>query len=103
MHKLLLATALLGAMFIPESFYSGAALAQGLQRQMRPPLTPRSLHRWGDRDFQIIRWAYGDCKIWFDDNGPPVGVGWVVLADGLRTRDEAWRVLVRLQAIRMCA
>jgi hypothetical protein len=25
---------------------------------------------WGDRDFEIIRWSYGDCKIWFDDNGP---------------------------------
>src|SRR5262245_64151201 len=30
-------------------------------------------HRWGDRDWEIIRWSYGDCKIWRDDAGPPTG------------------------------
>ena len=51
---------------------------------------------------RTVRWSYGDCKIWHDDNGPPWGTDWVVLADGLRTYDGAWRALVRLQGRRMC-
>jgi|SRR5262245_20958181 len=62
-------------------------------------------HRWGDRDWEIIRWSYGDCKIWRDDAGPPTGTcgkDWVVLAEG-RTWDAAWARLQRLRAKRLCA
>jgi hypothetical protein len=99
MHKLFFAAALSGATLISGLLYSSSAMAQaGVQRQFRPHHV-----RWGDRDFEIIRWSYGDCKIWHDDGGPPAGTGWVVLADGLRTRDEAWRVLVQLQRLRRCS
>lgn len=40
---------------------------------------------------------------WHDDNGPPWGTDWVVLADGLRTYEEGWRALVWLQGKRMCS
>jgi hypothetical protein len=90
MHKMVRATALAAAIFVPGSWYSVAA-------------HPGHHHSWGDRDYEIVRWSYGDCKIWYDDGGPPVGTGWVVLADGLRSWDAALRELDRLRALRKCA
>ena len=96
MHKLFFATALAAAIIVPDALYSAAAAADGFRRH----------HRWGDRDYEIVRWSYGDCKIWYDDGGPPWGrppKDWVVLADGLRTYDAAWRALVRLRGLRKCS
>jgi len=103
MHRLVLATALAAAVFIPGSLCSSSAVADGgYHRHHRHHHHWRAHHRWGDGDYEIIRWSYGDCKIWHDDGGPPWGTDWVVLADGLRTYDDAWRALVRLQGLRMC-
>ena len=103
MHKLFAATALAAAVVIPGSLCSSSAVADGgYHRHHRHHHHWRAHHRWGDGDYEIIRWSYGDCKIWHDDGGPPWGTDWVVLADGLRTYDDAWRALVRLQGLRMC-
>jgi hypothetical protein len=92
MHKMVLATALAAAILVPGSWCSSPVAAH-----------PGHHHTWGDRDYEIVRWSYGDCKIWHDDGGPPVGTGWVVLADGLRSWDAALRELDRLRALRKCA
>jgi hypothetical protein len=92
MHKMVLATALAAAILVPGSWNSSLVAAH-----------PGHHHQWGDRDYEIVRWSYGDCKIWYDDGGPPVGTGWVVLADGLRSWDAALRELDRLRALRKCA
>ena len=89
MHKRVLATAMAAAIFVPGAWYSVAA-------------HPGHHHKWGDRDYEIVRWSYGDCKIWRDDAGPPTGTGWVVLADGLRTWDDALREVARLRGLRKC-
>ena len=97
MHKLLFATALAAAIVVPGALEAASAAAGGGFRKH---------HRWGDRDYEIVRWSYGDCKIWYDDGGPPWGTppkDWVVLADGLRTYDAAWRALVRLRGLRKCS
>jgi hypothetical protein len=102
MLKLVLGAALAAAIVIPGSLYSSPAVADGGYRKHH---RHHVHHRWGDRDWEIIRWSNGDCKIWFDDNGPPWGVegrDWTVLAANLRSYDEAWRALVRLQGLRMC-
>jgi hypothetical protein len=93
MVKLVLGAALAAAIVIPGALYSSSA--DGAARK----------HRWGDRDWEIIRWSNGDCKIWFDDSGPPWGAegrDWTVAAANLRSYDEAWRALVRLQGLRRC-
>ena len=89
MQKLALVMAVAAAIVIPSSLSSSSAQA-GHQL------------RWGDRDYEIIRWSYGDCKIWFDDNGPPWGDGWKVLKDRLPTWDAAWAKLLRLKARGKC-
>lgn len=91
MHKTVLASVLAAAIFVPVSWNSVAGAAHG------------GHHKWGDRDYEIVRWSYGDCKIWRDDAGPPTGTGWTVLADGLRTWDEALREVTRLRGLRKCA
>jgi hypothetical protein len=91
MDKKALATALAAAIFVPASWNSVAVATHG------------GHHKWGDRDYEIVRWSYGDCKIWRDDGGPPTGTGWTVLADGLRTWDEALREVTRLRGLRKCA
>ena len=96
MRKLALTVALAAAVVIPSSWNSRPAMAGGYHHHWRH-------HVWGDGDWEIIRWANGDCKIWHDDNGPPWGTDWVVLADGLRTYEEGWRKLVWLQSKRMCS
>jgi hypothetical protein len=92
MHKLALAVALAAAIVIPSSWVSSSALAHGGYHH----------HHWGDGDWEIIRWSNGDCKIWHDDDGPPVGTDWVVLWDNLRTWDAAWAKLGQLQQRRKC-
>jgi hypothetical protein len=89
MQKLALVSAVAAAIVVPMALSSTSAQGARLV--------------WGDRDFEIIRWSYGDCKIWFDDNGPPSGVGWTVLADRLPTWDAAWARLRWLQARGKCA
>jgi hypothetical protein len=70
MYKMILASALAAAIFVPASWSSVSAAAL------------RGHQKWGDRDYEIVRWSYGDCKIWHDDAGPPTGTGWTVLAEG---------------------
>ena len=105
MHRLVLATALAAAVVIPGSLSSSSAVADGGYRHHRHHHHWRAHHRWGDRDYEIIRWSYGDCKIWRDDAGPPTGVcgkDWVVLADRLPTWDAGWARLQRLRARKLC-
>jgi hypothetical protein len=97
MHKLTLAVALAAAIVIPTSWYSSSALADGGYHHHW-----RHHHVWGDGDYEIIRWSNGDCKIWHDDNGPPWGTDWVVLADNFRTWDAAWSALGWLQQHHKC-
>ena len=92
MHKLILGAALTAVICIPGALYSSSA--DGAYRKH---------HRWGDRDWEIIRWANGDCKIWRDDGRPPTATGCTVLADGLRTWDDALREVTRLRGLRKCA
>ncbi len=96
MNKLALATALAAAILIPGSWYSSPAQAH---RGAHPHPHPV----WGDGDWEIVRWSYGDCKIWHDDNGPPAGTDWVVAAGGFKTWDAAWAALGKLQAMKKCA
>lgn len=45
-------------------------------------------------DYNLVRWASGDCKIWVNDSGnAPWGDGWVVLVWNIPTYDLAWYVL----------
>jgi hypothetical protein len=93
MYKLVLAVALAAAVVIPSSWISDPAQAG---HRWRHP------HVWGDGDWEIIRWANGDCKIWHDDNGPPWGTDWVVLAENFRTWDAAWGGLQWFRARGRC-
>jgi hypothetical protein len=97
MQKLALAAALAAAVAIPTALTSGAAQAGGGYRHHWRPVV------WGDGDYTIVRWANGDCKIWHDDNGPPWGTDWVVLADGYRTWDAAWAGLGYMRQYGRCA
>jgi hypothetical protein len=98
MHKLTLAVALAAAIVIPSSWYSSSALADGgYHHHWR-----HHHHVWGDGDYEIIRWSNGDCKIWHDDDGPPWGTDWVVLADNFPTWDVAWSALGWLQQRHRC-
>ena len=44
-------------------------------------------------DYNLVRWASGDCKIWVNDGNPPWGDGWIVLVWNIPTYDLAWGVL----------
>jgi hypothetical protein len=85
--------------------------------------TPATAHRWhhhwhhwyhhvwdnyehGNGTFAIIRWSYGDCKIWHDDGGAPVGVegtDWVLLRVEIPTYERALYRLGRLQEWHVCS
>ena len=95
MHKLALALALGVAVVIPSSWVSTSALAGHHYKW-------RHHHVWGDGDWEIIRWANGDCKIWHDDDGPPWGTDWVVLAEDYPTWDAAWSGLLWFKSRGMC-
>ena len=53
-------------------------------------------------DYTLVRWAWGDCKIWANAGNPPAGDGWTVLARNIPTYEIAWGVLLREQARRRC-
>ena len=59
-------------------------------------------HHWGRGGYTIVRWDWGDCKIWHDDGGMPNGTGWLVLRRNYGTWDGAWNKLLRLQAHHQC-
>jgi hypothetical protein len=94
MQKLAPTVAVAAAIAIPSSLFSNAANAHGYRYHH---------HVWGDGDWEIIRWANGDCKIWHDDNGPPWGADWVVLRDNLPSWNAARGMLGRLQSRGRCA
>jgi hypothetical protein len=100
MQKLAIAMAVAAAIVIPSSLVSSSARADGYRHHHHHHWHHH--HAWGDRDYEIIRWSYGDCKIWFDDNGPPWGDGWKVLKDGLPTWDAAWAKLGWLRSRGKC-
>ncbi|HEY6993749.1 MAG TPA: hypothetical protein VH397_08565 [Xanthobacteraceae bacterium] len=49
----------------------------------------------------VVRWAYGDCKIWRNDVNAPVGPGWTSVAFA-KTYPEAWAKMQALYAKRVC-
>ena len=95
MRKLALTVALAAAVVIPSSWNSRPATAGSYHHHWRH-------HVWGDGDWEIIRWANGDCKIWHDDNGPAWGADWVVMADNFRSWDAAWSGLLWFKSRGRC-
>jgi hypothetical protein len=102
MQKLALALAVAAAIAIPSSLVSSSARADGYWRHHHHHHW-RHHQVWGDGDYEIIRWANGDCKIWHDDDGPPWGTDWVVLRGNLPSWDAAWGTLGWLQSHGRCA
>ena len=49
----------------------------------------------------VVRWAYGDCKIWRNDVNAPAGPGWTSVAFAA-TYPEAWAKTQALYAKRVC-
>ena len=49
----------------------------------------------------VVRWAYGDCKIWRNDINGPAGPGWKLVAIA-KTYPEAWGKMSALYAKRVC-
>jgi hypothetical protein len=49
----------------------------------------------------VVRWAYGDCKIWRNDVNGPWGPGWKAVAFA-RTYPEAWSKMMALHGRRVC-
>jgi hypothetical protein len=105
MLKLAMVASAAAALLLCTATVSDQAYAAGAKKAPRAAVCPKPPHKWGDRDWEIIRWSYGDCKIWRDDSGPPTGTcgkDWVVLAEGLRTWDAGWARLQRLRAKKLC-
>jgi hypothetical protein len=45
-------------------------------------------------DYNLVRWSWGDCKIWVNDSGNvPWGNDWVVLVWNIPSYNAAWDVL----------
>jgi len=45
-------------------------------------------------DYNLVRWSWGDCKIWVNDPGNvPWGNDWVVLVWNIPSYNAAWDVL----------
>jgi hypothetical protein len=54
-------------------------------------------------DYDIVRWSYGDCKIWYISGPGPAGTGWKVLnRRPIKTWDAAWARLGGYQKRRWC-
>jgi hypothetical protein len=54
--------------------------------------------------YDIVRWSYGDCKIWHIDGPGPWGTGWKVLnRRPIPTWDAAWARLREYQARKWCS
>lgn len=49
----------------------------------------------------VVRWAYGDCKIWRNDVNGPAGVGWTPVAFA-NTYPGAFAKMPALYARRTC-
>ncbi len=49
----------------------------------------------------VIRWAYGDCKIWHNDVNAPFGPGWTSVAFA-NSYPEAWAKMQALYGRRVC-
>jgi hypothetical protein len=49
----------------------------------------------------VVRWAYGDCKIWRNDTNAPTGFGWTPVAFA-GSYPEAWAKISALYARRVC-
>jgi hypothetical protein len=60
------------------------------------------VYHWGSGGYLIIRWVYGDCKIWQDLGNAPVGTDWVILRAYLPTPAAAWHSLLWFKARGMC-
>ena len=55
-------------------------------------------------DYDIVRWSYGDCKIWYINGPGPWGTDWKVLnRRPIPTWDAAWALLGKYQARKWCA
>jgi len=99
MHKLALAAVLAAAALIAGPSLVSSAYADGYRHHRQHW---RYYHRWGNNDYDIVRWANGDCKIWHDNNGPPVGSDWVVMAEDFPTWAAALDELRWLQSRGRC-
>jgi hypothetical protein len=56
-------------------------------------------------DYSIVRWTYGDCKIWADPPGTgtvPIGSGWAIVAANLPYFEAAKAVLEDLYRQGVC-
>ena len=52
-------------------------------------------------EWVVVRWAYGDCKIWHNDVNGPAGSGWQAVAFA-GSYPEAWAKLQGLYGTRVC-
>ena len=52
-------------------------------------------------EFVVIRWAWGDCRIWHNVGNAPLGGGWKAVAFA-RTYPEAWGKMTALYGRRVC-
>jgi hypothetical protein len=56
-------------------------------------------------DYSIVRWSYGDCKIWYDAPGSasvPEGAAWAIVAGNLPYYEAAKAVLEDLYRQGVC-
>ena len=54
-------------------------------------------------EYRIVKWSYGDCKIWHEDGNKPSGEGWKVYKRHFKDWDHAWKRLGKLIAHKRCA
>jgi hypothetical protein len=52
-------------------------------------------------EWVVVRWAYGDCKIWHNDVNGSAGAGWKAVAFA-GSYPEAWAKLQGLYGTRVC-
>ena len=64
-------------------------------------VTPSADARYYRPPWVIIRWANGDCRVWYNTTGPWWGYGWRVVGSG-RTYYEAWWKMWRLYRLHRC-
>ena len=54
--------------------------------------------------YNIVRWSYGDCKIWHIDGPGPWGTDWKLLnKKPIKTWDAAWARLGKYQKKKICS
>jgi hypothetical protein len=64
-------------------------------------VTPSADARVVQPPWVVVRWAYGDCKIWRNDINGPWGPGWQPVAYA-NTYPEAWAKMQALYGRRWC-